>query len=180
MSRSRRRPKSSFQGSFEWTNTDKFQIQWQVPKNVLLNAKIHAGSFEDIGFCIVFLFTLILEKVQHSPWPEYGWEKTLHRGCHHFFSLINSPCMLFSSQWPTAIWDLMVATQSIQNFVLSITLALTRLPVLAGRHHEPTMQKRSEEKKNDRIAMQVLSHRVCHQKICCWSTWPYVGQKPVN
>ena len=49
----------------------------------------------------------------------------------------------------------MVATQSIQNFLLSITLAMTRLPVLAGRHHEPTMQKRSEEKSNDRIAMQV-------------------------
>ena len=64
----------------------------------------------------------------------------------------------------------MVATQSVQNFVLSITLALTRLPVLAGRQHEPTMQKRSEEKKNDRIAMQVLNQRVCHQKICCWST----------
>ena len=49
----------------------------------------------------------------------------------------------------------MVATQSIQNFLFSITLAMTRLPVLAGRHHEPTMQKRSEEKNNDRIAMQV-------------------------
>ena len=68
----------------------------------------------------------------------------------------------------------MVATQSIQNFVLSITLAMTRLPVLAGRHHEPTMQKRSEEKKNDRIAMQVLSHRVCHQKSAVNMT---MGQK---
>ena len=58
----------------------------------------------------------------------------------------------------------MVATQSVQNFVLSITLAMTRLPVLAGRQHEPTMQKRSEEKKNDRIAMQVLNLRSKIQK----------------
>lgn len=49
----------------------------------------------------------------------------------------------------------MVASQIIQNFLLSVILALTKLPVLAGRHHESPMQKSSEERNNDRIAMKV-------------------------
>ena len=34
---------------------------------------------------------------------------------------------------------------------------MTRLPVLAGRHHESPMQKSSEEKNNDRVAMKVFN-----------------------
>ena len=49
----------------------------------------------------------------------------------------------------------MVAPQIIQNFLLSVTLALTKFSVLIGRHHEPPMQKSSEENNNDRIAMKV-------------------------